>query len=131
MIDWRAGPVRVRYRRDRRAQGSLKGPVIFRFHGCSASDWERHESCGECGACGARPKPESVPDRAGAQFDAKERPKDTVLEIEDVRIFIDPKSLIYLKGMTLDYKETLMQSGFAFDNPNAKGTCGCGVSFSV
>lgn len=65
------------------------------------------------------------------KFDAKERPKDTVLEFNDVRIFIDPKSLIYLKGMTLDYKETLMESGFAFDNPNAKKACGCGTSFTA
>lgn len=65
------------------------------------------------------------------KFDAKERPKDCVLTFDDVRIFIDPKSLIYLKGMTLDYKETLMQSGFAFDNPNAKKACGCGTSFTA
>lgn len=65
------------------------------------------------------------------KFDAKERPKDTVLEFEDVRIFIDPKSLVYLKGMTLDYKETLMDSGYVFNNPNAKKSCGCGTSFSA
>lgn len=65
------------------------------------------------------------------KFDAKERPKDYVLTFEDVRIFVDPKSLLYLKGMTLDYKETLMQSGFAFDNPNAKKACGCGTSFTA
>ena len=65
------------------------------------------------------------------KFDAKERPKDYVLTFDDVRIFVDPKSLIYLKGMTLDYKESLMQSGFAFDNPNAKKACGCGTSFTA
>jgi iron-sulfur cluster assembly protein len=65
------------------------------------------------------------------KFDAKERPKDHVMTFDDVRIFVDPKSLIYLKGMTLDYKETLMQSGFAFDNPNAKKACGCGTSFTA
>ena len=66
------------------------------------------------------------------KFDAKERPKDTVLEFEGgVRIFIDPKSLVYLKGMTLDYKETIMDNGFVFNNPNAKKSCGCGTSFSV
>lgn len=65
------------------------------------------------------------------KFDAKERPKDTVLGFDDVRIFIDPKSLVYLKGMTLDYKETIMENGFVFNNPNAKKSCGCGTSFSV
>ena len=65
------------------------------------------------------------------KFDAKERPKDTVLEFDDVRIFVDPKSLVYLKGMTLDYKETLMESGFVFNNPNAKKSCGCGTSFTA
>ena len=66
------------------------------------------------------------------KFDAKERPKDTVLEFDGgVRIFIDPKSLVYLKGMTLDYKETIMDNGFVFNNPNAKKSCGCGTSFSV
>jgi iron-sulfur cluster assembly protein len=48
-----------------------------------------------------------------------------------VRIVVDPKSLLYLHGMTLDYKESLMQSGFVFDNPNAEKGCGCGTSFSA
>lgn len=65
------------------------------------------------------------------KFDAKERPRDHVLTFDDVKIFVDPKSMIYLKGMTLDYKETLMQSGFAFENPNAKKACGCGTSFTA
>lgn len=65
------------------------------------------------------------------KFDAKERARDHVLTFDDVKIFIDPKSMIYLKGMTLDYKESLMQSGFAFENPNAKKACGCGTSFTA
>lgn len=65
------------------------------------------------------------------KFDAKERPDDHVFEFDGVKIFVDPKSLLYLDGMTLDYKETLMQSGFAFLNPNAQKSCGCGTSFSV
>jgi len=48
-----------------------------------------------------------------------------------VRVFIDPKSLIYLAGTVLDYKEDLMQQGFVFSNPNAKKDCGCGASFSA
>jgi iron-sulfur cluster assembly protein len=65
------------------------------------------------------------------KYDSKERATDKVFEFEGVRIFIDPKSLLYLEGMTLDYKESLMYSGFSFDNPHAKKSCGCGTSFSA
>ncbi len=65
------------------------------------------------------------------KFDAQERPGDHVFDFEDVRIVIDPKSMLYLHGMTLDYKESLLQSGFAFSNPNAQKTCSCGTSFSA
>ncbi len=65
------------------------------------------------------------------RFEPKERPTDRVFEFDGVRVFVDPKSFIYLDGMTLDYKESLMQSGFVFDNPNAKQSCGCGTSFTA
>ncbi len=65
------------------------------------------------------------------RFEPKERPSDRVFDFDGVRVFVDPKSLIYLDGMTLDYKESLMQSGFVFDNPNAKQSCGCGTSFTA
>ncbi len=65
------------------------------------------------------------------RFEPKERPADRVFDYEGVRIYVDPKSLIYLDGMTLDYKDSLMQSGFVFDNPNAKKSCGCGTSFTA
>ncbi len=65
------------------------------------------------------------------RFEPKERASDRVFEFDGVRVFVDPKSLIYLEGMTLDYKESLMQSGFVFDNPNAKKSCGCGTSFTA
>jgi iron-sulfur cluster assembly accessory protein len=51
--------------------------------------------------------------------------------IGDVRVFVDPKSFIYLHGMVLDYQETLMQQGFVFVNPNSTKSCGCGTSFSA
>ena len=50
---------------------------------------------------------------------------------DDVRVFVDPKSFIYLPGMSLDYQETLMQQGFVFVNPNSSKSCGCGSSFSA
>ena len=65
------------------------------------------------------------------KFDTRERPTDKVFEYDGVKIYVDPKSLIYLNGMVLDYQESLMQSGFVFDNPNAKKACGCGTSFSA
>lgn len=69
------------------------------------------------------------------KFDTKTRPTDHVYEFGEenarVRIAVDPKSMLYLHGMTLDYQETLMQSGFVFHNPNAKKSCGCGTSFTA
>jgi iron-sulfur cluster assembly protein len=64
------------------------------------------------------------------RFDTQPRERDRVFQYGDVRIFIDPKSFIYLHGMTLDYEETLMHQGFVFQNPNAQKSCGCGTSFS-
>jgi iron-sulfur cluster assembly protein len=65
------------------------------------------------------------------RIETKERPKDQIYEFEGVEIYVDPKSLLYLDGMTLDYRESLIHSGFVFDNPNAKKSCGCGTSFSA
>jgi iron-sulfur cluster assembly protein len=65
------------------------------------------------------------------KFDVKPRPTDQVLNFDDVKVFIDPKSLVFLDGMTLDWKDSLMQSGFVFENPNAKKSCGCGTSVSA
>lgn len=56
---------------------------------------------------------------------------DTVLEQDGVRVVIDPKSKIFLVGMTLDYTSGLNGKGFVFSNPNATGTCGCGESFTA
>jgi iron-sulfur cluster assembly protein len=57
--------------------------------------------------------------------------KDNVLDFSGIKILIDPKSVIYLKGIVLDFKDGLNGKGFSFDNPNAKNTCGCGESFSL
>src|SRR5271167_2262622 len=59
------------------------------------------------------------------KFDPAPRPKDQVYTFDDVQVFVDPKSLIYLDGMTLDWRDSLIQSGFVFDNPHAKKNCGC------
>src|SRR3984893_11381103 len=65
------------------------------------------------------------------KFDPKTRATDSVLNFDDVNDFIDPKSMRFLDGMTLDWKDSLIHSGFVFENPNAKKSCGCGTSFST
>jgi iron-sulfur cluster assembly protein len=64
------------------------------------------------------------------QFDRQPRERDRIYEFDGVRVFVDPKSFLYLHGMTLDYEETLMRQGFNFINPNSSRSCGCGSSFS-
>jgi iron-sulfur cluster assembly protein len=64
------------------------------------------------------------------KFDTRPRERDRVYEFDGVRVFVDPKSFLYLHGMTLDYEETLMRQGFNFINPNSTRSCGCGSSFS-
>ena len=56
---------------------------------------------------------------------------DEVLNIEDIKIYIDPKATLFLLGTTMDYEEGELESGFKFINPNEKGRCGCGESFHV
>ncbi len=65
------------------------------------------------------------------RFDTQPRERDRIFQFGDVRVFVDPKSFIYLHGMTLDYQETLMHQGFVFVNPQATKSCGCGTSFSA
>jgi len=59
------------------------------------------------------------------------RKDDVVVAQDDVRVFIDPRSLTYVKGSSLDYWEDLLGGGFKVVNPNAKSACSCGVSFTV
>ncbi len=56
---------------------------------------------------------------------------DKVFDFHGLKVFIDPRSTLYLAGSMLDYNDGLMDSGFKITNPNAKNTCGCGESFSV
>ena len=65
------------------------------------------------------------------KFAPEARPHDHVFEFDDVKVFIDPKSMVFLDGMTLDWKGSLIQSGFVFENPHATRSCGCGSSFSA
>lgn len=65
------------------------------------------------------------------KFAPEPRPRDYVFEFDDVKVFVDPKSILFLDGMTLDWQDSLMQSGFVFQNPHATKSCGCGTSFSA
>lgn len=62
---------------------------------------------------------------------AEKKEKDNEFEYDGVKVFVDPKSDLYLAGTTVDYVDTLQEKGFRFVNPNASKTCGCGESFSV
>ncbi len=65
------------------------------------------------------------------KFDTRPRERDRIYEFDGVRVFVDPKSFLYLHGMTLDYEESLLRQGFNFINPNSSRSCGCGSSFSA
>lgn len=56
---------------------------------------------------------------------------DWVLDIGELKLWVDPLSMQYLQSATIDYKQSLMQSGFVISNPNATSTCGCGSSFAA
>ena len=65
------------------------------------------------------------------RFEAEKKAGDKVFEQYGVMVFVDMKSYLYLKGMGLDWRGSLMQEGFTFVNPNASKTCSCGQSFTV
>ncbi len=56
---------------------------------------------------------------------------DTVVEFADLKVFIDPVSAQHLKGVTVDFLDSMEGSGFKFENPNATASCGCGNPFSA
>jgi iron-sulfur cluster assembly protein len=64
-------------------------------------------------------------------FDDAVGDHDTELEAGGVRVIVDEKSALYLSGTTLDFVDTLQESGFKMSNPNATTTCGCGESFNA
>lgn len=66
-------------------------------------------------------------------LDVTDKPSadDEVFTSNGLRIVCDAKSYLYLNGTEVDFNDSMMQRGFVFNNPNAKGTCGCGASFST
>src|SRR5438105_15233283 len=67
----------------------------------------------------------------GLGFDRAAQEGDHAFECEGVKVVVDPFSAPYLRGSTVDYLETIQESGFKIDNPNAVASCGCGHSFTV
>lgn len=67
----------------------------------------------------------------GMTFDPAPREVDTVFMQHGVRVVIDPQSLQYMEGATIDYVDSLMGGGFHIENPNAVSSCGCGSSFKT
>jgi iron-sulfur cluster assembly protein len=65
------------------------------------------------------------------EYAEEQRKFEDVVEHNGAKVFIDPKAVMFLLGSVMDYRESKMESGFVFENPNEKGRCGCGESFSV
>jgi iron-sulfur cluster assembly protein len=63
-------------------------------------------------------------------FDAR-RPGDVVSEVEGITVIVDPKDVPSVKGLVVDFVDTVQEQGFKMTNPNAKSTCGCGQSFQA
>lgn len=67
----------------------------------------------------------------GMALEGEPRPYDHVIEQNGVKVFVDPTSMMYLAGATIDYVDSLMGGGFSVENPNAASSCGCGHSFKT
>jgi iron-sulfur cluster assembly protein len=67
----------------------------------------------------------------GMSFEPTPQEYDKVVTFDNVRIVIDPTSLVYLQGATIDFVDSLIGGGFRIDNPNAVSACGCGSSFKT
>jgi iron-sulfur cluster assembly protein len=67
----------------------------------------------------------------GMAFEGNPQEYDSVIDVDGVRLVIDPTSVMYVGGATIDYVDSLMGGGFRIDNPNATSTCGCGTSFKT
>lgn len=60
-----------------------------------------------------------------------QKDSDEMFEQHGIKVIVDPKSLLYLSGVIVDFKDEIMGRGFVFNNPNATSSCGCGSSFSA
>ncbi|MEJ2693331.1 MAG: iron-sulfur cluster assembly accessory protein [Candidatus Thiodiazotropha sp.] len=67
----------------------------------------------------------------GMELEEAAKGDDTIVEVGDLKLFVDPYSAPLLKGVTVDFLDSMEGSGFKFDNPNASASCGCGNSFTA
>ena len=65
------------------------------------------------------------------EYAVEKNPLEEIVEDKGVKIFVDPKAMLYLIGTEMDYNEGEFESGFTFKNPNETGRCGCGKSFKT
>ena len=64
-------------------------------------------------------------------FDNNQESYDKIFEANGLKVVCDLKSWLYLKNITIDYSDDMLNGGFKIENPNAERTCGCGTSFSA
>jgi iron-sulfur cluster assembly protein len=64
-------------------------------------------------------------------LDREAKPDDKTLDMEGLKVLVDSRSMLYLNGTEIDYVDSAKGSGFKFDNPNAKASCGCGEKFEA
>jgi len=62
----------------------------------------------------------------GLAIESQERERDQVIQVSNIKLYVDPASAEYLYGATIDFEDSLTSSGFRIDAPNAVSTCGCG-----
>jgi iron-sulfur cluster assembly accessory protein len=67
----------------------------------------------------------------GMAFEQGKQDYDTVVSVDNVRLLVDPTSMVYLRGATIDFVDSLIGGGFRIENPNAVSSCGCGSSFKT
>ena len=65
------------------------------------------------------------------QYATEQKPFEEVIEVDGVKVLVEPTAVMFLIGSVMDYKEERLFSGFVFDNPNETGRCGCGESFTT
>ena len=65
------------------------------------------------------------------QYATEKKPYEEEIDVEGVKVLIEPTAVMFLVGSVMDYKEDRLFSGFVFENPNETGRCGCGESFTV
>jgi iron-sulfur cluster assembly protein len=65
------------------------------------------------------------------KLEASAAADDTVLDIDGISMMVDPATLPLVDGLVIDFIDSMTESGFKFDNPNAKASCGCGKSFTI